>query len=217
VPRDVVAELVERTEGNPFYLTELVRLLVSEGALSDPRATAWRTVPHGVRDVVRQRLASVSGDTVGVLTAAAVTGRSFDLPVLEDVVGDKAAVEVAVETAQVLGLVDEEAPGRFRFTHALVREAVRETLAAPSRARTHAAVAAALERLHGGRIDEHVVELAEHYRLAGPAYVRSAWVFARKAGERAAGRSAHDEALRLFTSAASLQEQDPTVEPVERE
>jgi hypothetical protein len=217
VPAGVVTELVERTDGNPFYLTELVRLLVSEGALSDPRAAAWRSVPRGVRDVVRQRLASVSADVVRALTTAAVAGRSFDLPVLEKVVGDEHAVDEAVETAQVLGLVAEESPGRFRFTHALVRDAVRDTLTATSRARAHAAVAAALERVHGGRVGEHLAELAEHYRLAGPAYVRSAWVFARKAGQQAADRSAHDEALRLFISAGHLQEQDPTVEPVERE
>jgi tetratricopeptide (TPR) repeat protein len=126
-------------------------------------------------------------------------------------------VDDGVEAAQVLGLLDEELPGRYRFTHALVRDAVRETMSAPGRLRAHAAVGAALERVHAGRLAEHAAELAEHYRLAGPAYLRSAWVFARKAAHAAASRSTHDEALRLFSEAARLQEGDPTTEPTDRE
>lgn len=214
---DVAAELVDHADGNPFFVTELVRLLVSEGALSDVRSPAWHTVPHAVRDVVRQRLASLAEPTVTVLRTAAVAGRSFDLTVVSDVIGDHAVMEDALEAAQVLGLVDEELPGRYRFTHALVRNAVRESMSAPARVRVHAAVAAALERAHSGRVAEHAAELAEHYRLAGPAYRRSAWVFAKKAGQAAASRSAHDAALRLFSDAAELQEDDPTTEPTERE
>ena len=214
---DVAGELANRTDGNPFFVTELVRLLLSEGALSDLGSPVWRTVPGGVRDVVRQRLASLPESTVTVLRTAAVAGRSFDLAVVTDVVGDEVVVEDGVEAAQVLGLVDEELPGRYRFTHALVRNAVRETMSAPARVRAHAAVGAALERVHGGRIAEHAVELAEHYRLAGPTYRRSAWVFAKAAAHAAASRSTHDEALRLFTEAALLQDDDPTTEPAERE
>ena len=115
------------------------------------------------------------------------------------------------------GLVDVEEPGRYRFTHALVRDAIYDGLAAPARARAHAAVALALEDRYAGRLLDHVGELAEHYRLAGPAHVRSAWVFARRAAQAAAAQSAHDEALRLHGEAASLQELDPTVTGSERE
>jgi DNA-binding SARP family transcriptional activator len=207
---DVAVELANRTDGNPFFVTELVRLLLSEGALSNLGSPAWRTVPGGVRDVVRQRLASLPESTVAVLRTAAVAGRSFDLAVVTDVVGDEVVVEEGVESAQVLGLVDEELPGRYRFTHALVRAALRETMSAPARVRAHAAVGTALERVHGGRLAGHASELAEHYRLAGPAYRRSAWIFAKRAAHAAASQSTHDEALRLFTEAALLQEDDPT-------
>ena len=53
---EVAQALAERTDGNPFHVTELVRLLVGEGALTSRDASAWRAVPGGVRDVVRQRL-----------------------------------------------------------------------------------------------------------------------------------------------------------------
>lgn len=214
---DVAVKLAQGTDGNPFFVTELVRLLLSEGALSQVDSPAWRTVPGGVRDVVRQRLAVLPESAVAVLRTAAVVGRSFELAVVTDVIGNEVVVEDGVEAAQVLGLVDEELPGRYRFTHALVRNAVRETLSAPARVRAHAAVGAALERVHAGRIAEHAPELAEHYRLAGPAYRRSAWFFAKRAANAAANQSTHDEALRLFTEAALLQESDPTTEPPERE
>jgi tetratricopeptide (TPR) repeat protein len=217
VGADVAAELTRRTDGNPFYLAELVRLLVSGGALGDATHPAWRAVPGGVRDVVRQRSRQLPPESLPVLTSAAVVGRSFDLEVLDTLIGDPAGVAEAIEGAQVLGLVDEEAPGRYRFTHALVRDALHESIPAPARARRHAEVAAALEEHGAGRVAELAADLAEHYRLAGPAHARSGWVMARRAAVVAADRSAYDEALRLVTLAGDLQGLDPSADDVERE
>lgn len=217
VTDDVAALLRSRTDGNPFYLTELVRFLVSEGALGDPHAPAWRAVPGGVRDVVRQRSRQLPASALDVLGAAAVVGRSFDVAVLDLLTGDDARVAEAIEGAQVLGLVDEEGPGRYRFTHALVRDALDEALPAPVRARLHAQVAAALEQVWAGRVGEVAADLAEHYRLAGPAHARSGWVLARRAAAEAVRASAYDEALRLTTLATELQAMDPTAEALERE
>jgi len=214
---EVAAELVRRTDGNPFYVTELLRLLVSEGTLGDPSAPAWRAVPGGVRDVVRQRSRQLPARALEVLSAAAVSGRTFAVAVLEVVTADPGAVAEAVEGAQVLGLVEEQGPGHFRFTHALVRDALDEALPAPLRARLHAEVAVALERVHAGRVVEVAADLAEHYRLAGPAHARSGWVMARRAAAEAVERSAYDEALRLATLAVDLQALDPTADDRERE
>ena len=218
IPSEVAAELVARTDGNPFFVTEMARLLVAEGALVRPDAPAWSSVPGGVRDVVRQRLAQLPAATSGILAVAAVAGRSFELAAVEQAAGcSSAEVDDAMESALALGLVDVQTPGRYRFTHALVRDAVYETLPAPARTRTHASVAAAMEDALAGQIAEHATELAEHYRLAGDAYARSGWSFARRAGETAATRSAHAEARRLFAMAADLQDRDPLTTPEERE
>ncbi|MGY1741661.1 MULTISPECIES: BTAD domain-containing putative transcriptional regulator [unclassified Blastococcus] len=218
LPGGVADELVARTSGNPFFVTEVVRLLAAEGALTDADAPAWRSVPRGVRDVVRQRLAGLPPSAGRVLAVAAVAGRGFDLPVVEQAAGRSGAeVDEALEAALALGLVEEEGPGRYRFPHALVRDAVYEALSAPARARAHADVAAALEDWHASRVADHAAELAEHYRLAGPAHARSAWSFARRAADAAAARSAHDEARRLFALAAELQAHDPAATDAERE
>lgn len=218
IPDDVATELVARTDGNPFFVTEMARLLATEGSLDRPDAAGWRTVPRGVRDVVRQRLADLPSATPGILAMAAVAGRTFDVAIVEQVAGRSGTeVDEAIAAAIDLGLVEDLQPGRYRFAHALVRDAVYETLPAPARARAHASVAAALEDLHAGRIAEHAAELAEHYRLAGDAHARSGWTFARRAGEAAATRSAHEEARRLFSLAAELQERDPLTTAEERE
>ncbi|WP_336923437.1 BTAD domain-containing putative transcriptional regulator [Aquipuribacter sp. SD81] len=207
--RDAAEALVARTGGNPLYVTELVRLLGAEGALARPGSEAWQRVPRGVLDVVRQRLAQLDAPAPGLLTTAAVVGRGFDV----DVVARSARcpvedVEDAVEAGLALGLLEpvgEAAPTRFRFVHALVADALRENVPAPARTRLHAAVAVALEEHHAGRLGAHVAEVAEHYRLAGPAQARSAWVLTVAAAQQAADRSAHAEALRLFRLAAALQ------------
>ncbi|GAA0794230.1 BTAD domain-containing putative transcriptional regulator [Spirilliplanes yamanashiensis] len=218
VPPEVAAELAARTDGNPFYVTELVRLLVRDGGLTSLDAGAWRVVPDGVRDVVRERLARLPESSALVLGTAAVAGRSFDLLVVAHAAGaEREQVAEAVESALMLGLVDELEPGRFRFSHALVRDAIYHGLPAPTRARAHAEVAVALEQRYAGEVGAHVAELAEHYRLAGPLHARSAWVFARRAGLAAAAGSAHDEAYRLLAEAAELQDLDPHVTAAERE
>lgn len=216
----VADELVRRTDGNPFYVTELVRLLVSEGALGNLADEAWRAVPGGVRDVVRQRSRLLSAQAADLLATAAVVGRSVDLAVLEalsDGPDGAGLVADAVESAQVLGLVEQDGPGRIRFTHALVRDALYERIPAPVRVRRHARAGAALEATYAGRVAEHAAELAEHYRLAGPAHARSAWVFARQASDAAADRLAYDESARLARVAVEQQSDDPTVTAAERE
>lgn len=213
----VAHDLVQRTTGNPFHLGELLRLIVAEGSLGDFSAPAWRAVPSGVRDVVRQRVRALPDDAADLLGTAAVVGRTFDVAVLESVSGDADAVVGALESAQMMGLVDGEGPGRFRFTHAIVRDAIYESVATSVRSRLHAEVAASLEDVNAGRVDAHAAELAEHYRLAGPAYVRSAWVMARHAGVAAAEAAAYDEALRLAELTVALQDRDSTVEATDRE
>ncbi|MGY4767165.1 BTAD domain-containing putative transcriptional regulator [Kribbella sp. CWNU-51] len=217
VDHEVAAAIRVRTDGNPFYINEFVRLLISAGDLSDPAAPSWREVPGGVRDVVRQRLAQLPDQAGEILAAGAVLGRSFDLDVVDAAVDAAAAtVDEAVEAALRSGLLEEETPSRYRFTHALVRDAIYRGLPAPARSRAHARAAQALERRRIGRLEPHTAQLAEHYRLAGPVHARSAWTFANRAALRAAGSSAHDEAVRLFRMAAELQDQDPLATAAER-
>jgi tetratricopeptide (TPR) repeat protein len=167
-PPDVVASVWARTDGNPFFVGELARLLASEGVAGGQPASLSQ-VPAGVRDVLYRRLAQLPTTTVGALEIAAVIGSQFDLRVVAAVLGeDVDTVAEALEPAELLGLVSEDphGVGRFRFAHALVQEALYAELAGVPRARLHGRVAEAIEALPdaAGRLDE----LAHHFFQAAP-------------------------------------------------
>lgn len=222
IPIDLATELTSRTGGNPFFLAEVVRSLAAAGALSDRESDAWVTVPTAVLDVVRHRLADAPPDATALLRVASVLGRSFEgtivrQPPLPELLGDVRDLEDAFESALVLGFLESDGPGRYRFVHALVRDAIYEALPDTTRERIHAHVAAALERRHAGHWDEHGAELAEHHRLAGPAYARPAWLFAHRTAVSAIARSSHEDALHWLSVAAELQVLDPLTTAEERE
>ena len=150
----LVEAVADRCGGNPFFITELLRLLQSERRLAGPdaAAAARREVPVGVRDVLRLRLARLPAQTSTFLMVAAVAGRGFDLDLVEAVTGldDEAALDAA-EAAVLAGLVleDDRAAGRYRFAHALVRETIYEDISRARRARLHARVVDALVAVRG--------------------------------------------------------------------
>ena len=106
---ELVAGLHARTEGNPFFLIELVRLLASEGTLGRADAVAAAQVPAGVRDVLRRRLGRLPEATNALLRVAAVVGRTFDLGVLSAATEyDEDRTLEAVEAALLAGVVVED-------------------------------------------------------------------------------------------------------------
>jgi len=169
----LVRAVHDRTDGNPFFVTELLRLLQSEGELQadDPLAAVGRLIPAGVRNVLQRRLARLPEQSNAVLLVAAVAGRGFDLDLIEAVteLDDEQTLD-AVEAAVVAGLVveDEEVVGRYRFAHGLVRETIYEQVSRARRVRLHGRVGEALLRLHGPDDPEHALELAQHAWAAVP-------------------------------------------------
>jgi predicted ATPase len=205
----------DRTEGNPFFVTELLRLLQSEGGLQadDAMTAARRAIPVGVRDVLRRRLARLPEQTNAVLLVAAVAGRGFDLDLVETVAGleDERALE-AVEAAVVAGLVveDHQMVGRYRFTHALIREAIYEQLSRARRARLHARVAEALVGRHGPHDPEHALELAQHWWAAASVTGPSAALpHVVAAADHAMTRLAYEQAEQQLRRALKLLESMP--------
>ncbi|MDG4832565.1 BTAD domain-containing putative transcriptional regulator [Solwaraspora sp. WMMD1047] len=187
-----------RTGGNPFFVRELARLLEAEGE------AALRQVPAGVRDVIRHRMARLPEPARAVLRQAAVIGRDIDPDVLVALVGDESTVLDALDCGLRTGFLTEQAPtGRPRFTHLLVRDTLYDDLSALRRARWHAAVAEAIERL---RPDDSAA-LAHHFAYAGdPATAARAARYARLAAEQAERRSDSRQAARLWQLAIDADE-----------
>ena len=191
---ELTTALHARTEGNPFFLIELVRLLASEGALGQAEAVAAAQVPAGVRDVLRRRLDRLPEATNALLRVAAVVGRRFDLGVLSAATDyDEDRTLEAVEAALLAGIVveDPDAVGRYQFAHTLVRQALYDELSAMRRARLHARVGAALEGL--SRVEARLSALADHFYQAAPAIgPEKAVAYALEAAAAAQARLAYE-------------------------
>jgi DNA-binding SARP family transcriptional activator len=198
VDEELTAVLTERTDGNPFFVIELARLLEAEERLDAAGARAVE-VPDGIGDVLRLRLARVDEDVRQLLSVAAVAGREFDLALLTQVTDTSIETALDLLDGAVAAYTIEEAgaAGAYRFTHALVRETLYGTLTVARRGLLHARIAEALEpRL---ALDpELVVELAHHFVLGAalrPQLVEPAVRHSMAAARVAAARGALDQAL----------------------
>jgi predicted ATPase len=144
-PADLVAAVHSQTEGNPYFMSELVRLLVAENRLDAPGLLAVG-VPEGIRHVIGRRLNRLPPSVNACLAVACVQGREFDLDVVARASGQPTdAVLDGFEEAMDARLVTESGtrPGRFRFAHALVRETLYEELPGRQRRLLHDQVGAA--------------------------------------------------------------------------
>ena len=207
---ELAAEVYRQTDGNPFFVTEVVRLLASQGRL-DPAARGSTVLgsglPEGVRAVVAERLSRLSGDCRRILEVASVVGRDFELRVLQPASGlDAERLLVLLEEAEAVRLVGA-VPGelsRWRFAHALVREVLYEGLLAARRVRLHGLVADALEAVYAAEPGPHLAELAHHLVEAAPGSEETAAravQMATLAGRRSLEMLAWEDAAELFQRA----------------
>ncbi|WP_308287010.1 BTAD domain-containing putative transcriptional regulator [Actinomadura parmotrematis] len=185
-----VALVADRTGGNPLFVVETARLLAAAG----PEAAGG--LPPGVRDLIRARLGRLPAPARTVLRDAAVIGRDVDVDLLVALHGAEDEVLDGLEAGVLTGLLTEPAPGRVRFAHVLVRDALYEDIPRLRRGRLHGRVLAALERLRPGD-----ATALGHHALAS-----ASTATARRAAEYAAGAAARAAALYAHREAAALLE-----------
>jgi DNA-binding SARP family transcriptional activator len=204
----VVRALAERTDGNPFYLKESARLLVSEGEL-----VATSQVPEGVADVLRRRLARLPAESVSLLRLASVIGRNVDVALLVRAaeVGEDAVLD-ALETGLISGLLLEPGAGSVRFSHLLVRETLYAGVPQLRRVRWHARIAEAVAELYPSDLT------ALAYHSARSATAATAAEAARRcvaAAELARARFAYDSEAELYLEAERCLRLQPDADPAE--
>lgn len=199
-PEALVAAVYRMTEGNPFFVGEIVRLLLAEGRLRQgEEATALNlTLPQGVREAIGRRLNALSEECNRVLTLAAVAGREFDLNVLERIaeLGGERLLDLLDEAVGARILAEPSGiAGRYSFSHTLIRETLYEELTTPLRVRWHRRVGEVLEDVHRANPDAHLPELAQHFFQAVPGGdVERAIRYGIRAAERATQLLAYEEA-----------------------
>jgi DNA-binding SARP family transcriptional activator len=210
VEPEVTAAIQHRAEGNPFFATELARLVVAERDRDDAlgAVSAGGSVPAGVRDVVRRRIALLPEPTVRLLQIAAVVGRDVALDLLVNASGDDLdAVLDGIDPAVVHRLLAPvpDRLGTFRFAHALVREVLADDVSALRRARIHLRVAEAIEATAGDHDDDSAEILAEHLWAAAPIGLgQRAAVALERAAEVAVRRYAFEAAEGMLDRAVQL-------------
>ena len=174
---EFVRAVHRETEGNPFFVRQVLTHLAESGAVTR-REDGWGVdrpierlgIPEGVREVVGRRLSRLGESTNHLLGVASVIGREFDLALLCEVGGeDEDRALDALEPAIAVGLVEEvrDSPGRFAFTHALVRSTLADELLTLRRVRLHQRIGEAIEAR--GDHGKHLAELAYHFTEAAPA------------------------------------------------
>jgi DNA-binding CsgD family transcriptional regulator len=219
VPPDGVVEAIYReTDGNPFFLTEVVRLLASEGRLA--HADAWQPrVPESVREVISRRLEQLSDSCHRLLGTAAVVGRAFAIPLLEHVselpVDD--LLDRLEEGVRARVIEDAEVLGQYRFTHALIQETLYDALPTTRRLRLHRRIGDELERVSAADPAPSYAELAHHFvqaALGGSA--EKAVMYARRAGDRAMTQVAWEAAIGHYQRALQALDLLDGPDPIER-
>jgi DNA-binding SARP family transcriptional activator len=204
---ELLSTLHRRTQGNPFFVTELLRLLPADGAPPDARAVG-RAVPEGVKGVIRQRVARLPDATTRTIRFAATLGQDFDLAVLAaSVEVDGATLLDHLEPAIEVGIVIDNAIGisRYQFSHGLVNETIYDDMGAAQRARTHHRIAQVLEVHHGETSGPHLVAIAAHWFHAVPAAPAQPGIDAAvRAAHWAQAHVAHGQAKEQLEAALEL-------------
>ena len=217
-PRGLVEAVHTQTEGNPLFVTEVVRLLVQEGELRQEGSgerDSWDVrIPEGVREVIGRRLNRLSQRCNETLTIASVIGRQFEMrhlaPLIEDISEDR-LLEV-LEEALAARAIEElpQAMGQYQFTHALIRQTLYDELTTTRRVRLHARIIAVMEGVYGDEVGARAAELA-HHAAEAEAVIGSEKVvqYSKLAGERALVAYAYEEASTQFKRALAAKQRQP--------
>jgi class 3 adenylate cyclase len=218
--------LYRETDGNPFFVGEVLLQLTETGAIYQDQNGRWTAtddlktiiLPDSVRQVIGSRVARLGEAASHVLPLASVIGREFDLDLLAHVT-ERSEDELldVLDGAAAAALVREVAdtPGRYGFSHALTQHTLYQDLGATRRARAHRNVAEAIEAMCGDHPGNRVGELAHHWSNATqPVDAAKTISYARLAAEEALASLAPDAAVRYFAQALAFFEQQRDADPV---
>jgi class 3 adenylate cyclase/tetratricopeptide (TPR) repeat protein/ribosomal protein L40E len=170
--------IIERTEGNPFFMEETVQVLLDEGALVRDGATARLTKPLGelkipptVQAILAARIDRLLSAEKDLLQALAVMGKEFQLSLVRTVSArSDDELNRLLETLQLAEFIYEQpAVGdvEYSFKHALTQDVAYNSVLIERRKSLHERIGAALESIYADSLDDHIAELAHHYARSG--------------------------------------------------
>jgi DNA-binding winged helix-turn-helix (wHTH) protein/tetratricopeptide (TPR) repeat protein len=206
----VVDGLRGNTNGNPFFLTQLLILLESDGRLSEVESehALGLLLPRRVQDAIIRQVEGLPKTCRDLLDLAAVVGREFSVEVLRLAARrSRERILADLDAAERTGIVVPQAEGIgfYRFVHVLVRDALYQAQEGRARARAHARVGRAIERLSAGAPGADSAILAHHFvEAVSVGEAERALRYAALAGEWACRRVAFEQASSYFQASLRL-------------
>lgn len=211
VDADLLDTLYTRSEGNPFFVEELLKSILTSGELVSVDGT-WKLtahsalIPRSVEGAVQQRTAYLSTDAKRLVTLAAMTGRHFNVTLLQAILQyEEAQLLALLKELMAAQLVVEEAAEQFAFRHALTQEAITASLLLRERQGMHRTIVETLERLCSSSPTTRERCLEE---LASQSYAAGMWeqalTYAQEAGAKALSLYAQQTAIDHFTRAIEV-------------
>jgi class 3 adenylate cyclase len=210
LPEALTRQVTEKAEGNALFAEEIVSFLTErgvlragEGKVEFDASTIATELPASIQSLLTAHVDRLAPQDRALLQAAAVIGRRFDPELLAAVADDSGDIDARLAAMQALDLIHPEGKfGDFSFKHALVREAVYQSLLTGSRVPLHARIAEQIERRSSNRIAEVAEILAHHYSQTDRA--DKAFAYLALAGEKSLGVYSLHEADKYFSSAIAL-------------
>lgn len=200
------------TEGNPFFIEEVIRSLIDDNIIeikNDQFVISKHLenifIPGTIKDLLLSRIDKLDEPAKNLLKIASVIGRYFLFDILSKVAGKPGEINLQIKSLEKLELINENRSSKEReylFKHALVQEAVYETLLPRNKQELHLKVANAVEELFSERLNDFYETLAYHYNLADDKEKAEEYLI--KAGERTMRTAASYEALNYFQEALKL-------------
>ena len=208
LPESLKQTIPQRAEGNPFYLEEIVRMLIDRGLIRRTDGN-WQMapdadladleVPRTLQGLIMTRVDHLSEGARQVLQCASVMGRDFPYRLLSNVLDSSPHLQESIKELEERELVHhlrESRENEYRFHHVLVQGTVYNSLLLRRRERLHHKIAEGIEQLYKERLEDHIEQLAFHY--AESKDVERALPYLIRAGQRASDRFANDEALHYY-------------------
>jgi class 3 adenylate cyclase/tetratricopeptide (TPR) repeat protein len=205
--------IVEKTEGNPFFMEETVQVLLDQGSLVRDGSSVRLTkalgelkIPPTVQAILAARIDRLPPAQKDLLQTLAVIGNEFPLSLVHAVVGTSSDELARMLDDLQLGefIYEQPAAGdvEYTFKHALTHDVAYNSVLIERRKAMHERIGAALETLYADSLDDRADQLAHHYRRS--ANVRKAVEYSRRAGQHAYRRGAYSEAISHLSGALEL-------------
>jgi class 3 adenylate cyclase len=202
-------DLIERAEGNPLYLEQLLRALAEAGGLQRRRSwtltvSSAQLLPPALESLLLARIDRLAESPRHLAQVAAVIGREFPVRVLERV-GESADLQedlAALLRAEIIQEVRRFPELEFTFKHGLLQESALATLTPARKRELYARVAAAFEELFAGSIDDHLALLAHYHAMSND--LARALGYLERAGDLAASMSLKDRATEMWRRARKV-------------